>query len=72
MKEKKLEDDSWMPYGKYSKGTDRCKMEDVPAWYLLWLWDEASAFVRSKFSNVFDYIKENRQGLEQEKAKGRS
>lgn len=53
-----LNDNSPMPWGKY-KGTD---MEDVPASYLLWLWNEGKCS-----GNVKEYIKDNLEVLEQEK-----
>lgn len=44
MKEKKLpcyEDDDWMPFGKYGpKSSDVRKLQDVPASYLHWLWQQ--------------------------------
>ncbi len=61
-----LKDNSPIPYGKFSKGDDACTMEEVPAWHLLWLWDNASRWVRNEFPEIFVYIKENKQGLEQE------
>lgn len=55
-----LADNSPMPFGKH-KGTD---MEDVPAAYLIYLWDENKTKYESKqlntdMMNVMDYINEN-------------
>lgn len=52
-----LTDDSPMPYGKYKDE----KMEDVPAWYLLWLHDNDRA---SK--SVEEYIQNNWDVLEKQ------
>lgn len=54
-----LTDECLMPTGKY-KGY---KMEDVPAWYLLWLYDQKMCP-----QNVKDYIDDNRQVLEMQSA----
>jgi len=44
-----------MPFGKYSKPPDGPRaMDDVPACYLLWLWDENVSHV-----DVRNYIAEN-------------
>lgn len=41
----KLGDDDPMPFGKYGPEGKGCKMADVPADYLLYLWDdEQTAF----------------------------
>lgn len=38
---KPLTDEDWIPLGKYAPGRgDQRKLKDVPASYLLWLWDE--------------------------------
>jgi uncharacterized protein (DUF3820 family) len=52
-----LNDNSPMPFGKY-KGQ---KMENVPASYLLWLYDENKCN-----REVRDYIKDNLDVLEDE------
>lgn len=52
-----LTDESIMPTGKY-KGE---KMENVPAWYLLWLEGQKMCP-----QSVKDYIEENRQVLEKQ------
>lgn len=62
-----LNDQSRMPFGKH-KGK---AMEDVPADYLLWLWDETDMHNREKQYTedgfaVHDYIKENFASLETE------
>lgn len=53
----KISDQSAMPFGKH-KGE---KMEDVPASYLLFLWNKGSMT-----SEVKEYIKENLQALQKE------
>ena len=57
-----LTDESLMPFGKY-KGT---KMANVPATYLLWLFNN-----ELENGNVKDYILANMQGLRQEAAKAK-
>jgi uncharacterized protein (DUF3820 family) len=52
-----LDDNSKMPFGVY-KGR---KMVNVPAVYLLWLWDE-----KKYTKEVGVYIEENLQALKQE------
>ena len=47
-----------MPYGKH-KGTP---MKDVPASYLLWIYDEALYRPRE----VLDYIEENLEDIEKD------
>ena len=60
-----MNDLSPMPFGKY-KGTP---MQDVPANYLLWLWDNG---LKEKFlsdserSEVHQYIKDSMSALKQE------
>jgi len=53
-----LTDQSLMPFGKF-KGD---KLANVPAWYLLWIYDNMMLQ-----DNLKKYIKDNRQVLEQEK-----
>lgn len=53
----KLTDDSKMPFGKHA-GT---RMQDVPASYLLWLWNEG---IRP--GDVREYIERNLSALEKE------
>lgn len=55
----KLTDQSPMPFGTHK---DK-KMEDVPADYLLWLWDNGAHGV---LGPVHDYIRENFSALETE------
>ncbi len=51
-----------MPFGKYSKPPHGPrKMEDVPACYLLWLWDEGCSH-----PGVRSYIAENLHVLMEE------
>jgi len=52
-----LNDNSLMPYGKY-KGE---KMANVPANYLLWLWDNDKCC-----ESVREYIEDNMDVLEKE------
>jgi len=52
-----LNDESPMPYGHY-KGV---KMANVPAGYLLWLWDNEKCS-----SGVFEYVRDNWEVLIQE------
>lgn len=56
MAHKKLTDNDFMPFGKH-KDT---RMIDVPAGYLLWYLENGSE------GNVMDYVKENKEALEQE------
>ncbi len=57
-----LTDNDLMPFGKFSKPPDGPrKMEDVPASYLLWLWDEGV----TNFG-VKKYIENNLETLKQE------
>lgn len=56
----KLTDQSPMPIGKH-RGE---KMEDVPARYLLWLWDQG--VWREVDSDLHAYIKESFSALETE------
>lgn len=57
-----MSDTDLMPYGKF-KGTE---MANVPAYYLIWQWDNASVPVRKKFPEVFDYIEDNIKELRAE------
>lgn len=52
-----LKDDDMMPFGKHS---DK-QMIDVPASYLLYLWDDG----QMAYGNVRDYIEENLELLKQ-------
>lgn len=52
-----MNDQSIMPFGKF-KGD---KLEDVPAYYLLWLRDESIAK-----GDLLTYINENREVLEKQ------
>jgi len=56
-----LDDNSLMPFGKY----EGCKMQDVPATYLKWLYDNNKA---SK--PVRRYIKENLETIKLEIKQG--
>ena len=56
---KLLEDTDPMPFGKH-KGEP---MQDVPASYLHWLWQEIQ---HDKTSNVGDYIRRNLSALKKE------
>lgn len=52
-----MNDTSPMPFGKY-KGK---KLEDVPAHYLIWLYDNDKSF-----GDLKDYIEDNLDVLQQE------
>lgn len=56
----KLNDESPMPYGKTYKGT---KMEDVPAWHLLWWLDQDFCP-----DDLREYIEDNMDVLIKEQA----
>jgi uncharacterized protein (DUF3820 family) len=57
-----LTDTDLMPFGKYSKAPDGPRiMQDVPAEYLLWLWEEGC----NNFG-VKKYIEDNLETLKQE------
>lgn len=62
-----LDDNGKMPYGKYAGQ----KMIDVPASYLLWMYDELCKMAPNKMSFqqklVFDYVEMNYHALEKEK-----
>ena len=62
-----LEDNSKMPYGKHVGR----KMVDVPASYLLWMYEELCKMAPNKMSFqqklIFDYIEMNYQAQEKEK-----
>lgn len=59
---KELTDDSGMPFGKYGpKKGDHRRMRDVPASYLLWLWDDG---IWQESGPVHDYIEKNFSALE--------
>lgn len=63
--DKELTDTDLMPFGKH-KGTE---MQDVPASYLLWLWDEMDGglSINSPDSQrVYNYIEDNLEVLNQE------
>lgn len=48
----KFTDESIMPFGRYQGK----KMEDVPASYLIWMWDEGN---KINDSRVREYVLEN-------------
>ncbi len=66
----KLSDTSPMPFGKY-KGDD---MEDIPASYLMWLWNKNEKKYKairgklggSDLESVMDYIEDNFDVLQKE------
>jgi uncharacterized protein (DUF3820 family) len=60
---KTLQDTDPMPFGKH-KGEP---MQDVPASYLHWLWQEIQ---HDKTSNVGDYIRRNLSALKKEHPDG--
>ena len=59
----KFTDESVMPFGKH-KGK---KMANVPAQYLLWIWENTNRGINNAFyrinRNVFDYIEQNLKDL---------
>lgn len=56
-----LTDESEMPFGKH-KGI---RMQDVPASYLFWLWDNGLKN-ETKTNSVAEYIQRNMSALKQE------
>lgn len=70
-----LDDETFMPFGKYGPGNEHLRMKEVPAPYLLWLWDNVlwysdrqqhafvKEYVRSHFKQLLgehtDYIPEH-------------
>lgn len=57
-----LTDEDLMPFGKFSRPPDGpLKMKDVPASYLLWLWDDGV-----RHQQVRHYIIENMDALKDE------
>lgn len=43
-------DESWMPFGKYGpEQGDHRRLSDLPASYLLWLWESAEFWNKEKF-----------------------
>lgn len=61
----KLEDTDIMPFGKYQGH----KMEDVPAYYLLWLLEKPK---RVGESAVREYVEDNKEVLEKQVKESRS
>lgn len=62
--EEKLDDASWMPFGKYGpKQGDPRVMADVPASYFHFLWNKG---LRAETKPVADYIRENLEALKDE------
>ena len=59
-----LEDNSPMPFGKHKNKP----MEEVPASYLLWLWDELDQdkILNKHQKAVQDYVKDNWDVLNKE------
>jgi len=62
VEEDALRDSDPMPYGKH-KGE---KLGDVPARYLLWLWDNGKSDLPRGEDAVADYISKNLRLLESE------
>ena len=62
-----MEDTDLMPFGKFSKKPDGPQMmANVPARYLSWLGQNAKAGVRKTFPQVFTYIRDNKDVINQE------
>ncbi len=63
-----LTDNSPMPFGKAHKGK---KMANVPASYLLWLYNEPSmqTTLTNSYPGLKAYIEDNLQGLQAEGGK---
>lgn len=57
-----ITDDTVMPFGTH-KGT---KIKDVPAGYLIWLYECEFAWVEEKHPEIYDYIEENLEQIESE------
>lgn len=73
----KLTDQSPMPFGKYGPHGAGLKMQQVPARYLLWLWNyglapggsspqDSRPELEEDRSAVREYIRENMSALQQE------
>lgn len=62
-------DEHPIPFGKH-RGT---KLANVPASYLLWLWENSTEHDRTKgfYKGVFKYIEDNLEGLKQEVKRGK-
>jgi len=57
-----MDDESLMPFGKH-KGI---KMANVPADYLIWLYDESGCLKYNRFSDLKKYITDNMDVLKSE------
>jgi uncharacterized protein (DUF3820 family) len=58
-----------MPFGKYSRGAQKCVMGNVPASYLLWLWNEgkkAETYREGPHGAVARYIERNLDTLKKD------
>ena len=68
----KLTDESIMPFGMYSKPPFRRKMANVPAKYLMWLWDKQGSTkpFGEEATAVRNYINENLDVLKKEVGDG--
>jgi len=64
--EEPMTGDDEMPFGKH-KGE---KLDDVPAEYLLWLWEQE--WTKTKWRSLFAYLEDCKEALEQEVGEGRS
>lgn len=57
-----MEDTDLMPFGKFKDS----EMQEVPAQYLLWLHRNSDQEFRAKYPQVFEYIDDCMQALEEE------
>lgn len=53
-----LDDETFMPFGKYGPTGDHLKMKEIPAKYLLWLWDNVLwNSTQQKHAFVKEYVR---------------
>lgn len=62
LRRKMMNDNSLMPFGQYRDE----KLKDVPASYLLYLYDQESEWVEENHPELYDYIEDNLEALEGE------
>jgi len=65
-----MTENDYMPFGTYGpdKGDHR-KLKDIPAGYLVWLYDSDFAWVNENHPEVYNYIEENLDQIESEIAR---